>query len=302
MNDRVPGLVSIGITVYNGETDLREALESLLAQDYENIEVVILDNRSTDGTAEICREFAALDRRVRYVVDERRSDVVEGQKKVAAMARGEYFMIACDDDVYRPSYVRRMVELLEADPGVGMAYSGLGFVYPDGSVRDVNLAPKYFRSRRQSALANFAFYLLYRTPIPLMFGLVRADVHHEALLSYEMVDNRGSDHDNLYMLKLLSIARLSSTPEVLFFYRQRDRATRAPFVIPDGALMRYASRTLHQLHVSRAVAHIVAAAGFSRAQKLAMHLHNVAAFTYHVTLAHALATRWYRRLRGESYT
>ncbi|MBK7769817.1 MAG: glycosyltransferase [bacterium] len=64
-------LVSLGLPVYNGENYLRQALESLVAQTwqggrFEQLEIVISDNASTDGTAAICREFAARDPRVRY--------------------------------------------------------------------------------------------------------------------------------------------------------------------------------------------------------------------------------------------
>ncbi|HEY9297142.1 MAG TPA: glycosyltransferase, partial [Phormidium sp.] len=59
-------LVSIGMPVYNGDRYLRLALDSLLAQDYENFDLIISDNASTDKTQEICLEYAAKDSRIRY--------------------------------------------------------------------------------------------------------------------------------------------------------------------------------------------------------------------------------------------
>ena len=61
-------LVSICIPVFNGQRFLCQALESLLAQDYENIEVVVLDNISTDDTREICLSYANRDARLRYIL------------------------------------------------------------------------------------------------------------------------------------------------------------------------------------------------------------------------------------------
>ena len=58
--------VSIGLPVYNGERHLAEALESLLGQTYEDLELIVSDNASTDATEEIVRPYAARDRRVRY--------------------------------------------------------------------------------------------------------------------------------------------------------------------------------------------------------------------------------------------
>ena len=63
-------LVSIGMLVYNGEMHIRQALDSLLAQEYENFELIISDNASTDRTQDICLEYAARDERIRYYRNE----------------------------------------------------------------------------------------------------------------------------------------------------------------------------------------------------------------------------------------
>ena len=59
-------LVSIGMPVFNGEKSLAQALDALLEQDYSNLEVIISDNGSTDGTPEICQEFLKKDLRIKY--------------------------------------------------------------------------------------------------------------------------------------------------------------------------------------------------------------------------------------------
>ncbi len=58
--------LSIGLPVYNGEEYLTESLEALLGQTYEDFELIISDNDSTDGTADICRRYAKQDSRIRY--------------------------------------------------------------------------------------------------------------------------------------------------------------------------------------------------------------------------------------------
>jgi glycosyltransferase involved in cell wall biosynthesis len=59
--------LSIGLPVYNGEEYLAESLDALLGQTYEDFELVISDNASTDGTQELCRKYAARDSRIRYL-------------------------------------------------------------------------------------------------------------------------------------------------------------------------------------------------------------------------------------------
>ena len=58
--------VSIGLPVYNAENHLRDAMESLLSQEYNNFELIISDNASTDRTAEICKGYAAKDNRIKF--------------------------------------------------------------------------------------------------------------------------------------------------------------------------------------------------------------------------------------------
>lgn len=64
-------LISIGLPVYNGERHIRQALDSLLAQNYGDFELIISDNASTDETQQICLEYAARDERIRYYRNER---------------------------------------------------------------------------------------------------------------------------------------------------------------------------------------------------------------------------------------
>ncbi|MEM6891420.1 MAG: glycosyltransferase family 2 protein, partial [Pseudomonadota bacterium] len=58
--------LTIGLPVYNGANYLAEAVTSILSQDFEDFELIISDNASDDDTADICRDFAARDKRVRY--------------------------------------------------------------------------------------------------------------------------------------------------------------------------------------------------------------------------------------------
>ncbi len=95
-------LLSIGIPVYNSEHCVGKAIDSIRGQSYRNVEIVISDNCSTDGTGEICRQYAEKDGRVRYY----RSDVNIGKEpnflRVLELATGEYFAWTCADDI-RPA-------------------------------------------------------------------------------------------------------------------------------------------------------------------------------------------------------
>jgi hypothetical protein len=125
-------LVGIGLPVYNGEKYLRGCLDSLLGQDYADIELTVSDNASTDATEAICREYAARDRRVRYHRAERNMGAVWNFRRAFELSRGEYFCWAAFDDLREPSFVRRCVEALEASPRAVMCCPGVRLIDEEG--------------------------------------------------------------------------------------------------------------------------------------------------------------------------
>ena len=95
----VPRL-SIGLPVYNGERYIGEAFEALLGQTYEDFELIVSDNASTDGTPEICLRYARQDRRVRYIRQERNIGLIPNHTFLIQQARGELYKCAAHDDLY----------------------------------------------------------------------------------------------------------------------------------------------------------------------------------------------------------
>lgn len=124
-------LVSIGLPVYNGARYARRALDQLLAQDYENFELIISDNASTDETWEICSEYAARDSRIRLYANERNLGARSNFEIVLRLARGRYFMWAGIDDGWQASFVQTLVDELERHADAGVAMSAIELVDDD---------------------------------------------------------------------------------------------------------------------------------------------------------------------------
>jgi glycosyltransferase involved in cell wall biosynthesis len=116
-------IVSIGLPVYNGEDYIEKCLSSIVAQTYENLEIIVSDNRSTDATFEICKRFAREDDRVRLLRNEKNLGAVPNMNKVVEAAGGKYFHWIGHDDYLRPEFVTQCVRALEADNSVVTAYS-----------------------------------------------------------------------------------------------------------------------------------------------------------------------------------
>lgn len=119
--------VSIGLPVYNGEAYLAEAIESVLAQTFADLELVICDNCSTDGTQAICEEYVARDPRVRYHRSPENVGAAANFNRAFELARGEYVKWIAADDLMHPEFLERCVAVLERDLGVVMV--GSQYVY-----------------------------------------------------------------------------------------------------------------------------------------------------------------------------
>jgi glycosyltransferase involved in cell wall biosynthesis len=104
-------LVSVCIPLYNAAPFLPETIEHLLAQTYTNLDLVIVDNCSTDGSAEIAEKYAAADPRVRLVRNRYNIGYAGNLDKAASLARGDVMMIHCADDTAEPTAVERMVAI-----------------------------------------------------------------------------------------------------------------------------------------------------------------------------------------------
>lgn len=106
-------LVSIVLPVYNGEKYLRESIDSICAQTWRNWELIIVDDGSTDKTAEIAKEYAAKDQRIFYYKNEQNLRLPKNLNRGFSLAKGEYLTWTSDDNMYLPIAIEKMVKQLE---------------------------------------------------------------------------------------------------------------------------------------------------------------------------------------------
>ncbi|KAM3113141.1 glycosyltransferase family 2 protein [Phormidesmis sp. 146-33] len=118
-----PPCVSIGLAVYNGELFIEDAIVSILNQTFQDFELIISDNASSDRTEEICRTYAAKDSRIRYIRNAENLGAALNYNQTFAEARGRYFRWAAHDDLLAPTYLERCVEVLENQPDIVLCHS-----------------------------------------------------------------------------------------------------------------------------------------------------------------------------------
>jgi glycosyltransferase involved in cell wall biosynthesis len=126
--------LTIGLPVYNGEDFLVESLESLLGQTYEDFELIISDNASTDGTADICKRYAKEDSRIKYIRQPSNIGLIRNEQFVMRQATGELFKLAAHDDLYARDLVKKCVDALDSHPEVVVAHSWEARIDAQGSV------------------------------------------------------------------------------------------------------------------------------------------------------------------------
>ena len=131
---KVAPRLSVGLPVYNGENYLTESLEALLDQSYEDFELIISDNASTDGTADICRCYEKQDSRIRYFRQPSNIGAAPNHNFVIKQARGELFKMAAHDDLYASGLLQRCIDALDEYPQFVLAHSWSAVIDASGSV------------------------------------------------------------------------------------------------------------------------------------------------------------------------
>lgn len=107
---------TICMPVYNQERIVSESLISALSQDYQNIEVLVIDDCSTDKTANICKDFP-----ITLCVNDKNIGLPANLDKLVYMAQGEYIILLCGDDVFTsPHVISDMVKIFDEDKNIGV--------------------------------------------------------------------------------------------------------------------------------------------------------------------------------------
>ena len=214
--------LTIGLPVYNGEQYLAESIDALLGQTYQDFELIISDNASTDGTAEICQRYAQQDSRVRYIRQPVNIGLAPNHNAVVEQARGELFKWAASDDLYACELVERCVDALDQYPDVVLAHSWSARIDGSGSVThaykyplttSAPQAPERFRS------------LLFGSGGDDDYGVIRTDVLRRTAMkeSYHHADRT-------IIAELALYGRFYQIPDWLYF--RRDHPQRAQHAHP----------------------------------------------------------------------
>lgn len=165
--------VSIGMPVYNGARFLKEAIDSIWAQTFEDVELIISDNASTDQTEQICREYAAKDKRIRYYRNEKNLGAAWNYNRVFELSTGEYFKWQAHDDLCDPQFLEKSVAVLASDPSMVLCYSKFVRIDERGNPLKILTSTVAGGAKPHE---RFRSVIHRRATCEEIFGLIRASV------------------------------------------------------------------------------------------------------------------------------
>ncbi len=128
-------MISVILPTYNGERYLREAMESILNQTYAEIELIVVDDCSTDRTLEIVQDIAQKDARVKIYHNDRNLKLPRSLNEGFSKATGEYFTWTSDDNIYKKDALQKMLRVMQEDPAVDIVYALFDIIDSQGNIK-----------------------------------------------------------------------------------------------------------------------------------------------------------------------
>jgi glycosyltransferase involved in cell wall biosynthesis len=233
MSERPPA-VTVGVPVYNGERYIAAAVDSLLGQTYDDFRMILSDNASTDGTEELCREYARRDSRVEYHRHVLNRGGAWNFNYVARLGLSPYFKWAAHDDECEPTYVARCVDALEQAPTAVLAYPRTVLIDANGAT----IGPHEDRLdlRNPQPVDRLRTYLHNVRRTSPVWGVIRRDALRRTRLFGQYWST-----DYALLLELLLQGEFHEVPESLFRRRLHpeaaaeitDRVARMRWFIPE---------------------------------------------------------------------
>ena len=201
-------LVSVLVTLYNLERYVAAAIESVLAQSLQDFEIIVTDDQSTDGSANVVERLVARDSRIRLHRNPRNLGDYANRNHAASLAQGTYLKFHDSDDVMYPHCLQTMVMLLSAEPRAAFALSSGGY-WPGGPVPILSTPAM---SYRREFLGHGLF----------MAGPAGALFRRQAFLASGGFEDHGPASDYIYWLRACARDSVLLVPGDLSWYRVHD--------------------------------------------------------------------------------
>ena len=243
-------IVTVGMPVFNGESHIRQAIESVLTQEFEKLELLISDNASTDATSRICQEYALVDSRVRVIVHRENRGALWNFKFVARHALGSLFLWLAHDDYLDPRFLRECVEHLDKYDQDVLVCSDFLIVDSEGKQLGIERLESIRRDIEWTRRAREFYVYPISNAYLGIYGLMRTSVCKEVL--HSLREPKYLSHIEVPILaRFASRGRISSLPLALRTYRRHLKSLYFSETAALAAQPRLKRALARRVHIGR---------------------------------------------------
>ncbi|MBN1381298.1 MAG: glycosyltransferase [Deltaproteobacteria bacterium] len=206
-------IVSVGLPVYNGGDLLPQAIESILSQDFGDLELIISDNCSNDKTEEVCRHYQAKDKRVRYYRMDETLGVGKNFRNVLGLAEAPFYMWAAHDDLREKTFISTCLLPLYDDPAVALVYTHTRIL--DGNSSFIGVHQDPFLVNQEDPKERFINIIWGLGMCNAFYGLFRRSV----LKKVATWDSQTTFGDTVQLAEIALMGKFVQISEPLFYRR-----------------------------------------------------------------------------------
>jgi len=214
-------LVNIAMPVYNGEKWLEQAISTLIKQSYENVEIIIADDCSSDDSQKICEQYASRYSQISFIKNETNLGAQGNFRKILNLCSGRYVTFASQDDYWDENFISDLVERLESNNSAVLAASATQLLD-----KDDNKYKELHYNGRWNPEKLSTYGLIYSLMLPINYGkwiknnffyhgVIRTDILRYCYSIFPGI----MGHDRHFLLLLALSGKWCYVDRVLYFRR-----------------------------------------------------------------------------------
>ncbi len=224
--------ISIGLPVYNGEKYIKKRIKSILNQSFQNFEIIISNNASTDLTEEICIELEKQDVRIKYFKQPHNIGGMSNFGFVLSKAQREFFVWASHDDEWDVEFLKKNYEFLEVEKSYVGSVTKVDFINLENNetkLENNSKIRKILRNKMRSKRPNLypirgKYYKKIRNILKsrsstMMYGLMRTE-----FLQKSMIEQRFLGDEWTVMFNIVKYGNYNEIDEKMLFRRERGES------------------------------------------------------------------------------